>query len=727
MSSKSEKEQLLTKRRVCLTSALIMVFAFDPVLLGQVLQITAPANGAIFSPGQSINVVAIPMSGTSFTHVVAIGESPIGFSEIATGSPFQFSLSIPSSIAVGRYRLIAVGLAGAPQEIYSDPITIDVERGDVPSKLTAIPLGITFESQGQMIPVHISGTFAGEGLVDVTRSSYLNYSSSNASVATVDSNGLVTAVGAGAASVTAAYGNGLTAATVTIPVTVLPPALTVSPTSQTFPNQPVSTTSPNQSLTLKNAGKNALRILGVTPVGDFAETDNCVSPTPLPSGSTCTINVTFLPTAIGVRPGAINITDSLTPVPVSVSLSGTGVPVDASPPISRVLRLRVLGLSISFPVQWSGSAAAGIQDYTIYVSDNGGPFTAWLTNTTATQGTYTGVNGHGYAFYSIARDLVGNVENAKTAAEATTTVEAPPVTTTAQFSDVAPTATYFDAANLMFLAGVTTGCVPTSDPSTRMFCPNDNVTREQMAAFIVRAVTGTTTPALYNLTPYFADVPMTNPFFPHIQKLEELGVTTGCGSGLFCPTDSIPRWEMAIFMVRARLALYGATFTTATTPYFADVPTNVEGNGMPFPFIQRSYEEHITNGCGANPLMYCPDELVTRGQMASFIMRGLFNETMVLGPTDPLLTGVTPTTMDTSVGSQINVTITGFNTNFKTGDTVTVPSGMLAVSNVMVNSATSISATLTAKANVVAGPQALVVTTGGQSLTLPLAIQVGTY
>jgi hypothetical protein len=44
-----------------------------------------------------------------------------------------------------------------------------------------------------------------------------------------------------------------------------------------------------------------------------------------------------------------------------------------------------------------------------------------------------------------------------------------------------------------------------------------------------------------------------------------------------------------------------------------------------------------------------------------------------------------------------------------------------------VNSVTSITATLTANASVVAGPQALVVTTGGQNITLPLAIKVGTY
>jgi hypothetical protein len=297
----------------------------------------------------------------------------------------------------------------------------------------------------------------------------------------------------------------------------------------------------------------------------------------------------------------------------------------------------------------------------------------------------------------------------------------------AEFNDVSPTATYFDAANLMFQIGVTAGCIQGSTPLTRSFCPNDNVTREEMAAFIVRAVTGTLTPAIYNPVPYFTDVPTTNPFFPHIQKLEELGITIGCGPGLFCPTDAIPRWEMAIFMVRARLALYGASFTSSSTPYFADVPVNVEGNGVPFPFIQRAYEEHITDGCGTGPLIYCPDELVTRGQMASFIMRGLFNETTILGPTAPQVTDVSPNRMAATAGTQIRVTITAVNTNFQSGDAVTVPSGMLAVSNVTVNSATTISATLTANATVVAGPQALVVTTGGQNLTLPLAIKVGTY
>ena len=63
-----------------------------------------------------------------------------------------------------------------------------------------------------------------------------------------------------------------------------------------------------------------------------------------------------------------------------------------------------------------------IANYTIYVSDNGGAFTAWQTSTTSTSAVYNGQVGHSYGFYSIARDLVGTVEPGKTSAEATTRV-----------------------------------------------------------------------------------------------------------------------------------------------------------------------------------------------------------------------------------------------------------------------------------------------------------------
>ncbi len=459
------------------------------------------------------------------------------------------------------------------------------------------------------------------------------------------------------------------------------------------------------------------------------------------AGGTATITVT----APAGCPWDVELQNS-DPAAVTSPSTGTGngnvmvsIPPNASPDVlsynllignspSLITEAAASSCVYSFPNGTSVTVPADALSYSIQINANqsgclwgaSSDQPGWVTLTNPNS------NGSGLLNYSVALNNTGVDRKAHI------TIGGQSITvtqdfTSAEFADVPPSAAYFDAANLMYLAGVTTGCVTSSDPSSRMYCPNDSVTREQMAAFIVRAVTGTLTPAVYDPVPIFTDVPTTNPFFPHIQKMEELGITDGCGTGLFCPTDTVPRWQMAIFMVRARLALYGASFSYNGTPYFADVPTNVEGNTTTFPFIQRAYEEHVTNGCGTNPLIYCPDELVTRGEMASFIMRGLFNQTTILGPTAPQVTGVVPNTMAATVGTQITVTITGINTSFQTGDTVTVPSGMLDVSNVVVNSATSISATLTANSTVAAGPQTVVVTSGGQNLTLPLAIKVGTY
>jgi hypothetical protein len=97
--------------------------------------------------------------------------------------------------------------------------------------------------------------------------------------------------------------------------------------------------------------------------------------------------------------------------------------IDHSKPTSLVLPLAVTQNSAMFKIQWSGTdEGSGIGHYTIYVSDNGGPFTPWLTQTTSTQAVFTGVPNHTYSFFSVARDLTNNLENAKIAAEATTRV-----------------------------------------------------------------------------------------------------------------------------------------------------------------------------------------------------------------------------------------------------------------------------------------------------------------
>jgi hypothetical protein len=51
--------------------------------------------------------------------------------------------------------------------------------------------------------------------------------------------------------------------------------------------------------------------------------------------------------------------------------------------------------------------------------------------------------------------------------------------------------------------------------------------------------------------PYFTDVTAASPYFSYIQKLRQLGITAGCTPTRFCPDDNLTRGQMAVFLIRA--------------------------------------------------------------------------------------------------------------------------------------------------------------------------------
>ena len=107
----------------------------------------------------------------------------------------------------------------------------------------------------------------------------------------------------------------------------------------------------------------------------------------------------------------------------------------------------------------------------------------------------------------------------------------------------------------------------------------------------------------------FSDI-ATSPFLDSIIWLYEQGITNGCGGGRYCPTDFVTRAEMASFLARA-LGL-----ASTSSDFFTDDETSIhEGD------INRLAAADITLGCGGG--RYCPTELVTRAQMASFLARAL--------------------------------------------------------------------------------------------------------
>jgi len=167
--------------------------------------------------------------------------------------------------------------------------------------------------------------------------------------------------------------------------------------------------------------------------------------------------------------------------------------------------------------------------------------------------------------------------------------------------------------------GITTGC-GTDAQGGRLYCPDRNVTRAEMAVFLDRAL-GHPAPAA-SATPTFADVPTDYWAYAFIEQFAQLGITTGCGVDdrgrqLFCPDRNVTRAEMAVFIDRAK------GFTTPTAPAtatFADVATNY----WAYAYIEQFFTLGVTTGCGADEAgrrLYCPDRNVTRAEMAVFLIR----------------------------------------------------------------------------------------------------------
>ena len=115
--------------------------------------------------------------------------------------------------------------------------------------------------------------------------------------------------------------------------------------------------------------------------------------------------------------------------------------------------------------------------------------------------------------------------------------------------------------------------------------------------------------------PGFDDVPE-GTHRPAIDALRDEGILDGteCGPDLFCPFQPIKRWMMAVWLVRA---LDGADPRPVTESRFADAPPDRWWT----PYVERLAELEVTRGCASGPARFCPYDLVTRGQMASFLTR----------------------------------------------------------------------------------------------------------
>jgi hypothetical protein len=123
-----------------------------------------------------------------------------------------------------------------------------------------------------------------------------------------------------------------------------------------------------------------------------------------------------------------------------------------------------------------------------------------------------------------------------------------PSCTVRSFVDVPPTGFGFSYIESVYAAGITGGC--TTTPLN--YCPNNSVNRAQMAIFLLRGIHGsayTPPPATGTV---FNDVPSNAFAAAWIEQLAAEGITGGCGGGNYCPNNSVTRSQMAIFLLRAK-------------------------------------------------------------------------------------------------------------------------------------------------------------------------------
>lgn len=148
----------------------------------------------------------------------------------------------------------------------------------------------------------------------------------------------------------------------------------------------------------------------------------------------------------------------------------------------------------------------------------------------------------------------------------------------------------------LYARGILRGCGDT------LACPTRSITRGEMAALLVRALRLPRAASPFTDTAgHFAAA--------DIGALAATGITKGCAADRFCPDDPVTRAQMAVFLDRA------LDLAAGDDAFSDDDGTWAEAS------IDALAASGITKGCAASS--FCPNALVTREQMASFLRRGL--------------------------------------------------------------------------------------------------------
>ena len=176
-----------------------------------------------------------------------------------------------------------------------------------------------------------------------------------------------------------------------------------------------------------------------------------------------------------------------------------------------------------------------------------------------------------------------------------------------RFDDAPPGYWAFVFIEALARSGITAGCGGDN------YCPLAPVTRAQMAVFLERGINGANYSPPAATGNVFLDVGAGDFAAAWIEQLFSDGITAGCGNNNYCPNADVTRAQMAVFLLRAK---YGSGYSP---PAASGVFNDVDLGYWAVAWIEQLAAEGITAGCGGGN--YCPEQQVTRDQMAVFLVR----------------------------------------------------------------------------------------------------------
>ena len=310
----------------------------------------------------------VPQGGGQ-VHWSDLWRNPVTLPTTLASSQFNGDGYAISSIAVDPHdatgKTVYVGVAGFPTHQYAllyGSTDGGAHWANLTSSLPIAPVNSVVVDPNNSSYVYVAGDFGVYYTNNIGSCSVANnlcWSELGSGLPNAPVTGLQVYNGAqGTVLEASTYGRG--AWTIGLTTSSASAQATLSPASYTFsPGQAVGSQSPGAaSFTLTSSGAIALNIAQIATTGDYSQTNNCGAS--LPNGQSCTIQVTFTPSAVGDRPGTLTVRANVPGGVLSSTLDGTGLKPGA---------ITLAPGSLTFPTTATGATSPPMN---VTVSNTGG-------------------------------------------------------------------------------------------------------------------------------------------------------------------------------------------------------------------------------------------------------------------------------------------------------------------------------------------------------------------